>query len=97
MTEYVFLFSSPSPLLLLNIHIQTYYLLFAITKDRTLFSQGSDVSNFIRSDQNVVPYHFVVFLGNDAKSDFLLSRTGTIIPTESMDTASFGKTSLLVE
>ena len=37
-------------------------------------SQGSDISNFIESDQKVAPYHLVVFKVMTPKSDFLLIR-----------------------
>ena len=60
-------------------------------------SQGSDVSNFIGSDQKVAPYHLVVFKIMTPKSDFLLIGTGPITPKGSMDTANFGKTSLFVQ
>ena len=60
-------------------------------------SQGSDVSNFIGSDQKVAPYQLVVFEVITPKSDSLLIGVGTIAPKGSMDTADFGKTSLFVE
>ena len=39
---------------------------------RKTSSQGSDVSNFIESDQKVAPYHLVVFYVMTPKSGFLL-------------------------
>ena len=60
-------------------------------------SQGSDISNFIESDQKVAPYHLVVFKVMTPKSDFLLIGDGIITPKGSMNTSNFGKTSLFVE
>ena len=60
-------------------------------------SQGSDVSNFIGSDQKVAPYQLVVFEVITPKSESLLIGVGAIAPKGSMDTADFGKTSLFVE
>ena len=45
------------------------------------YSRGFDVSNFIGSDQKVVPYHPVM----TPKSDFLLTGAGTITPKVSMN------------
>ena len=60
-------------------------------------SQGSDVSNFIGSDQKVAPYQLVVSEVMTPKRDFLLIGVGTIAPKGSMNKADFGKTSLFVE
>ena len=56
------------------------------------YSHGSDVSNFIGSDQMVAPYQLVVSQVMAPKSDFLLIGAGTITPQESMNTANFEKT-----
>ena len=61
------------------------------------YSGGSDVSNFIGSDQKVAPYHLVVFQVMTPKSDFLLIGAGAITPKGSMNTANFGKMSLFGE
>ena len=60
-------------------------------------SRGSDVSNFIRSDQKVAPYQLVAFWVMTPRSDFSLIGAGTKTPKGSMNTANFGKTSLFVE
>ena len=65
--------------------------------DGTCTSQGSDVSNFLGSDQKVAPYQLVVFWVMTLKSDFLLIEAGTITTKGSMNTANFGKISLFVE
>ena len=62
-----------------------------------LFSCGSDVSNIIKSDQMVAPYHLFVFYVMTPKIDFFLIEAGTITPNGSMNTANFEKTSLFVE
>ena len=61
------------------------------------YSQGSDASNFIESDQKVAPYQLVVSWVMTPKIDFLLIGVGTIIPKGFMNTANFGKTSLFIE
>ena len=68
-----------------------------VTRLVTFFSQGSDISNFMESDQKVAPYLLYVFWVTTAKSDFLLIGAGTITPKGSINTANFGKTSLFVE
>ena len=68
-----------------------------VTETIFSYSQGSDVSNFIRSDQKFAPYQLLVFEVMAPKSDFLLIGVGTIAPKGSMNTANFGKTSLFVE
>ena len=73
-----------------------YYATFKLKKFES-FSQGSDVSNFIGSDQKVAPYQLAVFEVMTPKSDFLLIGVGTIAPNGSMNTADFGKTLLFVE
>ena len=62
-----------------------------------LYSQDSDISNFIESDQKVAPYQLVVSWVMTPKNDFLLIGAGTIIPKGFMNTANFGKTSLFIE
>ena len=59
--------------------------------DGTCTSQGSDVSNFLGSDQKVAPYQLVVFWVMTPKIDYLLIETATITPKGSMNTANFGK------
>ena len=61
------------------------------------FSQASDVSNFIGSDQKVAPYQLVGFQVMTPKSYFLLIGAGTITPKGSMNTVNFEKTLLFVE
>ena len=61
------------------------------------YSRGSDVLNFIGSDQKVAPYNLVVFKVMTPKNDFLLIGAGTITPKGFMNTANLGKTSLFVE
>ena len=60
-------------------------------------SWGSNLSNFIGSDQKVAPYNLVVLYVKTQKSDFLLIGAGTITPKRSINTVNFGKTSLSVD
>ena len=60
-------------------------------------SQGSDVLNFIESDQKVALYQLVAFWVMKPKTDFLLIEAGTITLKVSMNTENFGKISLFVE
>ena len=53
---------------------------------------GSHVLNFIGSDQNVAPYHLVVFYVMTPQRDFSLIGVGTITPKGSMNTANVEKT-----
>ena len=48
-------------------------------QNKLSFSRGSDISNFIRSDQKVAPY-LVVFQVITPKSDFLLIGAETTTP-----------------
>ena len=61
------------------------------------YSRGSDVSNFIGSDQKVAPYQLVVFQVMARKKDFLLIGAESITPKGSINTVNLGKTSLFVE
>ena len=68
-----------------------------MAKHTSNISQGSDVSNFIRSDQKVALYQLVAVCVVTPKSDFLLIGIGTITPNWSMNTVKFGKNSQFVE
>ena len=54
-------------------------------------SRGSDIWNFIESDQEVASYQLVVSWVIAPKSDFLLIEAGTITPKGSMNTANMEK------
>ena len=68
-----------------------------MAKHTSNISQGSDVSNFIGSDQKVAPYQLVAVWVMTPKSYFLLIGTGTITPKGSTSTVNFGKNSQFVD
>ena len=61
------------------------------------YSWGSDVSNFIGTDQKVAPYHLVLYWVMTPKIDFLLIGAETITPKGFMNIENVGKTSLFIE